>query len=101
MKRNEENQQTPSHPGKRGSDGVPDPTTERAGAEIARLRTLRKLSRSKLVALMHKRLAENEDDPLFEQISDGWLTRLETGKLVKISHRALEIICDALKCTPA
>ncbi|MFO7168611.1 MAG: helix-turn-helix transcriptional regulator [Chloroflexota bacterium] len=80
-----------------GADGRPEPAARRCGAAIARLRTLRNLSRPQLIARLY-----DEIDPagLAERISVTWLARLESGRIVKVARPTLEALCRALRCTP-
>jgi transcriptional regulator with XRE-family HTH domain len=80
------------------ADGTPEPAAQRCGAAVARLRTLRNLSRAQLVA----RLCDDIDpaDHTHEHISVAWLARLENGRSVKVPRPALEALCRALRCTP-
>jgi transcriptional regulator with XRE-family HTH domain len=80
-----------------GADGRPEPAAQRCGAAVARLRTLRNLSRAQLVARLY-----DEIDPVDltnEHISVTWLTRLESGRIVKVARPTLEALCRALRCT--
>jgi transcriptional regulator with XRE-family HTH domain len=79
------------------ADGTPEPAAQRCGAAVARLRTLRKLSRAQLVA----RLYDQTDlaDHAYEHISVTWLARLENGRIVKVARPVLEALCRALCCT--
>lgn len=81
-----------------GMSGTPEAAARRFGAEIARLRELRGISRSKLV--IHLYYAVGEDSPLCDTFNDAWLARLETGKTVKISREVLDALCLALRCSP-
>lgn len=79
-------------------NGIPELSTQRCGEEIARMRTVRRLSRARLVARIGTEI--EEDDPCADSISESWLKRLETGVLVKLPRPTLEAICRALRCTP-
>ena len=78
-------------------DGAPEESTKRLGDEIARLRNEKGLTRTQLVVRILYMLGA--EHPFTEVISEGWLNRLESGRLVKISHETIEILCEALKCT--
>lgn len=80
------------------ADGTPEPAAQRCGAAVARLRTLRNLSRAQLVARLY-----DEIDPAnhtYERISVTWLARLENGRIVKVARPTVEALCRALRCTP-
>lgn len=79
------------------TDGTPEASAKRCGAEIARLRTTRRWSRAKLIA----RLLEEIDpsDPNYDTLSEAWLSRLEGGRMVKISRQILDALCRALRCS--
>jgi transcriptional regulator with XRE-family HTH domain len=79
------------------ADGTPEPAAQRCGAAVARLRTLRKLSRAQLVARLCDELAPT--DRIYEQISMPWLARLENGRIVKVARPTIEALCRALRCT--
>lgn len=78
--------------------GIPETCTQRCGEEIARIRTLRKWSRSKLIARLYTELSE--DDPTYDSISESWLKRLENGEIVKLPRQTIEALCRTLLCTP-
>jgi transcriptional regulator with XRE-family HTH domain len=80
------------------SDGTPEPAAQRCGAAVARLRTLRNLSRAQLVARLYDQLDPNERT--YEHISVTWLARLENGRIVKVARPTVEALCRALRCTP-
>jgi transcriptional regulator with XRE-family HTH domain len=80
------------------SDGMPEPAARRCGAAVARLRTLRNLSRAQLVARLYDQL--DPADPTSERISVSWLARLENGRIVKVARPTVEALCRALGCTP-
>ena len=77
-------------------DGAPEESTRRLGDEIARLRNDRGWTRTQLVVRTLYMLGP--DHPFTEVISENWLNRLESGRLVKVPHQAIEIICKALEC---
>lgn len=79
------------------SDGTPEPATQRCGAAIARLRTLRNLSRAQLVARLYDQL--DPTGPGYERINVTWLARLENGRVVKVARPVIEALCRALDCT--
>ncbi|HEU4321988.1 MAG TPA: helix-turn-helix transcriptional regulator [Roseiflexaceae bacterium] len=79
------------------ADGTPDFAARQCGEEIARLRTARGWSRSKLVAQLLETL--DTDDPNYDSIGESWLARLENGRMVKIPRQMLDAICRALACT--
>jgi transcriptional regulator with XRE-family HTH domain len=79
------------------TDGTPEPAAKRCGEAIARLRTLRRLSRAQLVIRLYDELAP--DDPNYNSISETWLARLENGRMVKVPRLTVEALCRALRCT--
>lgn len=81
-----------------GKNGVPEPAAMLCGQFIGVLRTRKQLSRKELVARLHREL--EEDNPLYYEVSDSWLRRLEAGVLVKIPRSTLLAISQALRCTP-
>lgn len=80
------------------ADGTPEPAAQRCGAAVARLRTLRNLSRAQLVARLYDEL--DPADHTYERISVTWLARLENGRIVKVARPMVEALCRALRCTP-
>src|SRR4051812_17029168 len=80
------------------ADGTPEPAAQRCGAAVARLRTLRNLSRAQLIARLCDEL--DASDQTYERISTTWLARLENGRIVKIARPTIEALCRALRCTP-
>jgi transcriptional regulator with XRE-family HTH domain len=80
------------------ADGTPEPATQRCGAAVARLRTLRNLSRAQLVARLYDQI--DPADHTYERISVTWLARLENGRIVKVARPTVEALCRALRCTP-
>jgi transcriptional regulator with XRE-family HTH domain len=88
------------------ADGTPEPAAQRCGAAVARLRTLRNLSRAQLVARLEHELDPADlhgrgiQRPNPERISVAWLARLENGRIVKVARPIIEALCRALGCTP-
>jgi transcriptional regulator with XRE-family HTH domain len=80
------------------ADGTPEPAAQRCGAAVARLRTLRKLSRAQLLARLYDQI--DPADHTYERISVTWLARLENGRIVKVARPTVEALCRALRCTP-
>ena len=80
------------------ADGTPEPAAQRCGTAVARLRTLRNLSRAQLVARLYDEI--DPDDHTYERISVAWLARLENGRIVKVTRPTVEALCRALRCTP-
>jgi transcriptional regulator with XRE-family HTH domain len=80
------------------ADGTPEPAALRCGAAVARLRTLRNLSRAQLLARLYDQI--DPADPTYERISPSWLARLENGRIVKVARPTVEALCRALGCTP-
>lgn len=80
------------------ADGTPEPAAQRCGTAVARLRTLRNLSRAQLVARLHDQI--DLADYTYERISVAWLARLENGRIVKVARPTIEALCRALRCTP-
>lgn len=80
------------------ADGTPEPAAQRCGTAVARLRTLRNLSRAQLVARLHDQI--DLADHTYERISVAWLARLENGRIVKVARPTIEALCRALRCTP-
>ncbi len=80
------------------ADGTPEPAAQRCGAAVARLRTLRKLSRAQLVARLYDEI--DPTDHTYERINTTWLARLENGRIVKVTRPTMEALCGALRCTP-
>jgi len=80
------------------ADGTPEPAAQRCGAAVARLRTLRKLSRAQLLARLYDEI--DPADHTYERISLTWLARLENGRIVKLARPTVEALCRALRCTP-
>jgi transcriptional regulator with XRE-family HTH domain len=80
------------------ADGTPEPAAQRCGAAVARLRTLRKLSRAQLLARLYDEI--DPADHTYERISVTWLARLENGRIVKVARPTVEALCRALRCTP-
>src|SRR5262245_2553078 len=81
------------------ADGTPEPAAQRCGAAVARLRTLRNLSRAQLLARLYDQL--DPADHTYEHISLTWLARLENGRIVKVARSTVEALCRALCCTPS
>jgi len=69
--------------------GTPEQSTRRLGEEFARMRTAKGLSRSKVIRHL----------PDESEISEAWLARLETGRVVIVSRENIEALCHALDCT--
>jgi transcriptional regulator with XRE-family HTH domain len=80
------------------ADGRPEPAAQRCGAAVARLRTLRNLSRAQLLARLYDEI--DPADQTYEHISVTWLARLENGRVVKVARPTVEALCRALRCTP-
>ena len=80
------------------ADGTPEPAAQRCGAAVARLRTLRNLSRAQLVARLYDQI--DPTNHTCERINVTWLARLENGRLVKVARPTIEALCRALGCTP-
>ena len=80
------------------ADGTPELAAQRCGVAVARLRTLRKLSRAQLVARLYDEI--DPTDHAYEHISVTWLARLENGRVVKVARPIVEALCRALRCTP-
>jgi transcriptional regulator with XRE-family HTH domain len=80
------------------ADGTPEPAAQRCGAAVARLRTLRNLSRAQLIARLYDEI--DPADHTYERISVTWLARLENGRIVKVARPTVEALCRALGCTP-
>ena len=80
------------------SDGTPEPAAQRCGAAVARLRTLRNMSRAQLLARLYDQIDPTEHT--YERISLTWLARLENGRIVKLARPIIEALCRALGCTP-
>jgi transcriptional regulator with XRE-family HTH domain len=80
------------------ADGTPEPAARRCGAAVARLRTLRNLSRAQLVARLYDEI--DPADHTYERIGVTWLARLENGRIVKVARPTVEALCRALRCTP-
>jgi transcriptional regulator with XRE-family HTH domain len=80
------------------TDGTPEPAAQRCGAAVARLRTLRNLSRAQLLARLYDEI--DPADHIYERISLTWLARLENGRVVKVARPTVEALCRALHCTP-
>jgi transcriptional regulator with XRE-family HTH domain len=80
------------------ADGTPEPAAQRCGAAVARLRTLRNLSRAQLLARLYDQI--DPADRTYERISVAWLARLENGRIVKVARPTVEALCRALCCTP-
>ena len=81
------------------ADGVPEFSTKRLGEEIARLRTARGWSRTKLVNRLFDALTDDSTNR--DSIGEAWLARLETGRMVKVPRGITEALCRALNCTSA
>lgn|SRR5262245_2430210 len=79
------------------ADGTPEPAAQRCGTAVARLRTLRKLSRAQLVARLYDEI--DPADHTYERICVTWLARLENGRIVKVARPTVEALCRALHCT--
>lgn len=79
------------------TDGTPDLAAIRCGLEIERLRLSRGWIRAKLLVRVWDQL--EIDDPNYDRITEAWLARLETGRMVKIPRQTLEALCRALNCT--
>ncbi len=80
------------------ADGTPEPAAQRCGAAVARLRTLRNLSRAQLIARLYDQI--DPADHACEHVSVTWLARLENGRMVKVARPMVEALCRALRCTP-
>jgi transcriptional regulator with XRE-family HTH domain len=80
-------------------DGNPEYAMRRLGDEVARLRTQRGFARSRLVILIFQELTSA--DPIADSISEGWLKRLESGRMVRVDRSTIEAIARALRCSPA
>lgn len=79
------------------SDGTPELAAIRCGEAIARLRTIRRWTRTQLLTRLYQELSP--DDPYFESVSETWLARLENGRMVKVPRSTVEALCRALRCT--
>ena len=80
------------------SDGTPELAAIRCGEAIARLRTLRRWTRTQLLTRLFRELAPS--DPYYESVSETWLARLENGRMVKVPRQTVEALCRALRCNP-
>lgn len=76
-------------------------TQKKLGPEIARLRTMRGWSRTKLLHRCFEEIenASDLDADDFGIRGEAWLARLERDEVVKISREELTILCRALACT--
>lgn len=72
-------------------------STRRFGEAVARLRTKREWSRAKLIARLLDEI--DQDDPDYGSISETWLSRLENGKMVKLTRGTVEAVSTALGCS--
>lgn len=79
------------------ADGTPEMAVKQCGEEIARLRSARGWSRTRLVVRLLRELESDEE--LCEGLSEAWLARLENGRMVKLPRPTLEALCRALACT--
>ncbi|HEY0771388.1 MAG TPA: helix-turn-helix transcriptional regulator [Sphingobacteriaceae bacterium] len=79
------------------ADGKPDLAAIRCGQEIERLRLSRNWTRAKLLVQVWDEL--EPDDPNYDTLTEAWLARLETGRMVKIPRQTIEALCRALWCT--
>src|SRR5688572_23047085 len=73
--------------------------TKKFGEQVARIRTLRGWSRALFVkhmdALVEERFLVNES------VSEGLVRTVEEGRKATISRALLELLAEALKCTPS
>lgn len=76
--------------------GTPEPNAKRLGDIVARIRTKRHLSRSRLV----RRMLEYVPATSSLQVSESLLREIEEGNKVRTSREVLEVLCSALACTP-
>lgn len=79
------------------TDKVAERSVQQCGELIARLRTARDWSRSKLIARLYREI--DPDDPMCSVLSEAWLARLENGRMVKVPRSLLEALCRALRCS--
>src|SRR6266540_3607161 len=70
------------------ADGTPEPAAQRCGTAVARLRTLRNLSRAQLVARLYDQIGP--DDRSYERISVAWLVSITARKCRGIAGNATE-----------
>jgi transcriptional regulator with XRE-family HTH domain len=80
------------------SDGTPELAAIRCGEAIARLRTLRRWTRTQLLTRLYREMAPT--DPYYDSVSETWLARLENGRMVKVPRETVEALCRALRCNP-
>ena len=78
--------------------GTPESYAIRLGDLVGRIRSQRGFSRAKLVIAMCDCLPQ--DSPLRKRVSEGLIRQIEEGKKVKTSRELLEVLCQALRCTP-
>jgi hypothetical protein len=76
--------------------GTPEPNAKRLGEIVARIRTERGLSRSKLVRQMLKYVPATSS----LQVSESLLRDIEEGNKVKTTREVLEVLFRALPCKP-
>lgn len=69
------------------------------GILVARLRSQRGLSRAGLVKLLDDKL--DETGLVFDDtVSEGWVRKIEEGRKVKLPRIVIELLADALGCSP-
>lgn len=78
-------------------DGNPPEENKRCGNEVLKMRTAKGLTRTQLIKRISDRLGY--DHPLYDTVTEGWLARLEQGRLVRLPHELIITVCDALCCT--
>jgi transcriptional regulator with XRE-family HTH domain len=79
------------------SDGTPELAAIRCGEAIARIRTMRRWTRTQLLTRLYREMSP--DDPYYESVSETWLARLENGRMVKVPRQTVEALCRALRCS--
>jgi hypothetical protein len=86
-----------SGPNKIGTNPQCRPPYEAFGKFLAVLRDHKRLSRKQLISRLLNEI--DEDDPFFPRISESLLKRVETGQVVKLNRRMVEVFMRALNCT--
>lgn len=77
------------------ADGSPEKCVVDLGSQVAKLRVARGWSRSKLIKEL---LYGDPKSPNIDLYTEGWLARLEGGRIVRVDRTVVDELARALKC---
>ena len=80
-----------------GGYGKPEEPVSLCGEHVGLLRARKGLKPRDLIYRLLSEL--DEDDPLYDSVSEPWLKRLEAGQIVKLPRSTILAIGRALQCT--